>query len=134
MAVQLPLRILRVEDLPGVREASQFRRRCIDATAYVERDDWRVVKRREHLCSSALATVACAAAAWRSPEWRQTRRRIDAGEQARADAMHALYELYRDGKVPAQDFDRVAAANADLRTALALLVVHFRERRHKWDG
>jgi hypothetical protein len=128
MAVMAPLRILRVEDMPGVLEASWFRRRCIDATANLDKAD------REPVRGEALAVVACAASAWRSASWRQSCERVWAGERAREQAMQAFYRLYREGKVSSQNFDRVAVANAELRTALALLVVQIRERRHKWDG
>ena len=128
MAVMEPLKILRVEDMPGVMEASWFRRRCIDATARLTRGE------REPVRAEALAVVFCAASAWRSGNWRRSCERAAAGERARAQAMRALYELYRDGKVSARNFDRVAVANAELRTALALLVVQIRERSHVWDG
>ena len=127
MAVRQPLQIQRFEDMPGVLEASWFRRRCLDATRRVAREDC------QRLREEALAVVACAAAAWRSAaNWRRSRDRIDAGQRAREAAMGALYELYRDGKVPARDFDRVAVANAGLKDALALLVMTIRERRHQW--
>jgi hypothetical protein len=114
--------------MPGVLEASWFRRRCIDATAKLAQEDREIVR------GEALAVVACAASAWRSANWRRSCERVWAGERARELAMHAFYELYRDGKVSSQNFDRVAVANGELRTALALLVVQIRERRHKWDG
>ena len=128
MAVRRPLQIQQLEDMPGVLEASWFRRRCLDATTHVPRDE------RERLRAEALAVVACAAAAWRSAEdWRRSRERVEKGQRAREAAMNELYRLYRDGKVPARDFDRVAVANAALKDALALLVMTIRERRHEWE-
>lgn len=127
MAVRQPLQIQQLEDMPGVLEASWFRRRCLDATLAVPREQ------RERLRSEALAVVACAAAAWRSAEdWRRSRERIETGQRAREAAMNELYRLYRGGKVPARDFDRVAVANAELKNALALLVMTIRERRYQW--
>ena len=127
MAVRQPLQIQRLEDMPGMLEASWFRRRCLDATAHLARED------RERLREEALAVVACAAAAWRSAaNWRRSRERIEAGQRAREAAMCVLYQLYRGGKVPAREFDRVAVANAGLKDALALLVMTIRERRHLW--
>jgi hypothetical protein len=113
--------------MPGVLEASWFRRRCLDATAEVPREE------RERLREEALAVVACAAAAWRSAEdWRRSRERVETGQRAREAAMSELYQLYRGGKVPARAFDRVAVANAELKNALALLVMTIRERRYEW--
>ncbi|HJZ88821.1 MAG TPA: hypothetical protein VKN99_26800 [Polyangia bacterium] len=122
------LAILRVEDLPAVREASWFRQGCARATAGTDGDQW-AAGRKEQVRTCALHVLACSAAAYRVSGWRIACRRLAAGERARADAMRALYELHRAGVVPARLFDRVAIASAELRGALAALAMEIRERR-----
>src|SRR5262245_4416466 len=117
MAIHRRLAILRVEDLPGVREAMEFRRRCGDAAARVKGP-----RQGELLCdrarSFAMAVVASACDAWRSGSWPAARERLSACEKARASAMRALYELYAAGDIPGDEFDRAAKAGSRLREAL----------------
>jgi hypothetical protein len=130
MAIRRSLQILRVEDLPGVKEASRFRRRCLSATEGVE-----ACKAHagdcERVRSGALWVVAYAAAAWRACSWPIVRKRLLACEQARAETMRGLYALYCAGETSARRFDRAAVAGARLREAMAQVAMDI-ERRLKW--
>ena len=128
MAVQGTLRILRLEDLAGVREAQDFRHRCVDAMSGVPEDTngsaW-----RDQVRADALHALACAAAAYRATHWRAAWDRLAACEQARSAAMRGLYVLYRGGMVPPDGYDSAAVASAQLRLVLPAVATELRERR-----
>src|SRR5262245_17002413 len=128
MAVQTTLRILRLEDLPGVREARQFRRQCADAMSGVPEDTNGAVW-RDQVRADVLHALGCAAAAYRASDWRAAWERLAACEQARSAAMRGLYVLYRGGMVPPDRYDPAAVASAQLRLVLPAVATELRERR-----
>jgi len=128
MAVQGTLRILRLEDLPGVREARHFRRHCADAMGGVPEDTNGSVW-RDRVRAEALHALACAAAAYRTADWRGAWERLAACDRARSEAMRGLFLLYRGGMVPPEYYDPAAVASAQLRLVLPAVATELRERR-----
>ena len=128
MAVLRTLRILRLEDLPGVREAQHFRRQCADAMTGVP-EDTNGAAWRDRVRADALHALACAAAAYRKADWRGAWERLAECDRARSAAMRGLYLLYRGGMVPPDCFDPAAVASAQLRLVLPAVATELRERR-----
>jgi hypothetical protein len=132
MQIRSPLEILELDALPGVAEASKFRRACVRATGGVGEGPHEV--RIERMHATARVAVICAIASYRAGRRSGRRECLAAADRARAAAMRVLFDLHRDGVVPARLYDEAASASGRLRSCLGRMAVARTEEEIPWES